>query len=111
PVEGTEDHSPIATVTAAGPWDHGMSAAIAARMERIARDVAAEWQLTLGARIATGRYSYVAPAGDDAILKVIPAEDDSADHQIDALLFWDGHGAVRVLRHDRQRRALLLERV
>src|SRR5207237_6956757 len=46
-----------------------------------------------------------------AILKVIPAEDESADHQLDALLFWDGDGAVRVLRHDRTRRALLLERV
>ena len=67
-----------------------MSAALAARMEHIARDVAAEWHLALGPRIAAGRYSYVAPAGDDAILKVVPPEDGSADQQIDALLFWNG---------------------
>ena len=67
--------------------------------------------LRLGPRIAAGRYSYVARAGDDAILKAIPPEDDSADQQVDALLFWNGDGAVRVLRHDRERRVLLLERV
>ena len=91
--------------------DHGMSAALAARMERIAREVAREWRLTLGPRIASGRYSYVAAAGEAAILKVIPPEDDSASQQAEVLEFWGGDGAVRLLRHDPTRRALLLERL
>lgn len=88
-----------------------MSEHVAARMEGIARDVAAEWGLPIGPRIAAGRYSYVAAAGADAILKIVPPEDDDADHIADALLFWNGRGAVRLLRHDPTRRALLLERV
>ena len=39
-----------------------------------------------------------------------PADDDEADEEPDALALWDGDGAVRLLRHDRARRALLLER-
>ena len=81
------------------------------RLEKIASEVAAEWGLELGPRIAAGRYSYVAPAGPDAILKVVPAEDTDADHIADALRFWSGDGAVRLLRHDATRRALLLERL
>ena len=37
-------------------------------------------------------------------------DDFEAEHEADALRFWDGHGAVRLLAHDPQRRALLLER-
>ncbi|HKC84089.1 MAG TPA: aminoglycoside phosphotransferase family protein [bacterium] len=91
--------------------DRGMSEALAARLERIAREVAAEWGLSLGPRMEAGRYSYVAPAGEAAILKVIPDEDESASQQADALSFWAGDGAVRLLRHDARRRALLLERL
>ena len=88
-----------------------MSPALAARTERTAREIAAEWDLRLGPRILAGRYSYVAPVGDDMILKVVPPEDDDADEIADALRLWDGHGAVRLLRYDAARRALLLERV
>jgi hypothetical protein len=56
------------------------------------------------------RYSYVAPAGDVAVLKVTPVEDDEADEEADALALWAGDGAVRLLRHDPARRALLLAR-
>jgi streptomycin 6-kinase len=98
-----------------GPWldrpPWGMSDDLVARMEMVAREVAAEWGLPLGPRITSGRFSYVAPAGDDAILKVLPPEDDDADHIAEALRFWDGDGAVRLLRHDPARRALLLERI
>jgi streptomycin 6-kinase len=79
-------------------------------LERVAREVAAEWELELGPRFALARYSYVAPAGEKAILKVTPPEDDESDEEADALALWDGDGAVRLLRHDRERRALLLER-
>jgi streptomycin 6-kinase len=81
------------------------------RLERTAEEVAAEWGVELGPRIEAGHYSYVAPAGRDAILKIVPVEDDDADHIAEALRFWDGKGAVRLLRHDPVRRALLLERI
>ncbi len=112
--EGQDDDAeppPPEAVTDEVLWDHGMSPALAARMERIAIEVAAEWGLRLGPRIASGRYSYVAPAGEDAILKVIPPEDESASQQAGALAFWAGDGAARLLRHDPARRALLLERL
>ena len=79
-------------------------------LARIAAEVAAEWGLELGAPFAFSNYSYVAPAGDDAVLKIVPAADDEASEEADALALWGGDGAVRLLRHDRARRALLLER-
>ena len=63
-----------------------------------------------GHRSPSRNYSYVAPAGGDAVLKVTPAEDDESDEEADALELWNGDGAVRLLRRDRARRALLLER-
>jgi streptomycin 6-kinase len=41
---------------------------------------------------------------------VTPPEDDEADEEADALAIWDGDGAARLLRADRARRALLVER-
>jgi len=76
----------------------------------IAADVAAEWEIELGTPFALSRYSYVAPAGEDAVLKVTPPEDDESDEEADALALWNGDGAVRLLRRDRGRRALLIER-
>jgi streptomycin 6-kinase len=55
-------------------------------------------------------YSYVAPAGEKAVLKVGLRDDDESLEEADALELWDGDGAVRLLRHDRRERALLLER-
>jgi len=81
----------------------------ARKLDDVARTVAHEWGLTLGARYPWARYSFAAPAGD-AVLKVSPPEDDEADHEADALAAWNGDGAVRLLRHDRARRAMLIER-
>ena len=81
-----------------------------AALERIAQEVAAQWGAELGARYELARYSYVAPAGDHAVLKVTPPEDDESDEEADALDLWDGDGAVRLLRRDQSRRALLVER-
>ena len=80
------------------------------RLARVAGDVAAEWALELGEPFALARYSYVAPAGEDAVLKVTPPEDDESDEEAEALRLWAGDGAVRLLRRDRERRALLVER-
>jgi streptomycin 6-kinase len=43
-------------------------------------------------------------------MKVTARADDEADEEPDALALWGGDGAVRLLRHDRARRALLLDR-
>jgi streptomycin 6-kinase len=71
--------------------------------------VAREWGLELGEPFALSHHSLVAPAGD-AVLKLVPPEDDESLEEADALELWDGEGAVGLLRHDRERRALLLER-
>jgi streptomycin 6-kinase len=80
------------------------------QLVRTAREVAAEWGLRLGEQYALALRSFVAPAGPHAVLKVTPPDDDESDEEADALALWDGVGAVRLLRHDRARRALLLER-
>jgi streptomycin 6-kinase len=87
-----------------------LSPADLAPLALVAREVAAEWGVELGEPFPLARYSYVAPAGDNAVLKVTPPEDDESDEEGDALEFWDGVGAVRLLRRDRPRRALLVER-
>lgn len=75
-----------------------------------AEEVAGAWGLTLGTPFALSRYSYVAPVGGDAVLKVAWAGDDESLDEGDALAVWDGNGAVRLLRADKGRRALLEER-
>jgi streptomycin 6-kinase len=44
------------------------------------------------------------------VLKVTPVEDDESDEEADALALWAGDGAVRLLRRDARRRAILVER-
>jgi streptomycin 6-kinase len=80
------------------------------RMEQRAAEVAAAWGVELGAPYALSRYSYVAPAGPDAVLKVTWDGDTESDHEADALELWAGDGAVRLLRRDPAHRALLAER-
>ena len=93
------------------PWTAGgLADRIRARLERTAREVVAEWNLELGPPFRAARYSYAAPAGGDTVLKIVPSEDDEADHEADALALWNGDGAVRLLRHDPARRAILIER-
>jgi streptomycin 6-kinase len=75
-----------------------------------AETVAAEWGLELGAPFAMSNYSSVAPVGEDAVLKVAWQGDDESLHEAEALDLWSGNGAVRLLRADASRRALLEER-
>jgi streptomycin 6-kinase len=90
------------------PW--GITPRVAARLRATALEVARDWGVPLGERLTAGRFSFVAFAGEDAVLKVVPVEDDEADHEADALRIQAGDGAVRLLRHDPRRRAMLLER-
>lgn len=78
---------------------------------RAAAEAAARaWGLELGEPFVLSRFSYVAPAGDDAVLKVAWEGDVESLHEPEALALWDGAGAVRLLRHDSERRVLLEER-
>lgn len=78
-------------------------------LQRVAEEVAAQWGVALGQPFALSRHSFVAPAGD-AVLKVTPRDDDESDEEVDALMFWDGDGAARLIRQDRGRRAMLMKR-
>jgi streptomycin 6-kinase len=76
------------------------------RIERLRR----RWGLDLGPPFEPGGVtSWVAPAGTDAVLKVVVPHRE-ADHEAAALRAWAGTGAVRLLDEDPGEHALLLER-
>lgn len=54
-------------------------------------------------------HSLVIPAGD-AVLKLNAPSHVEADQEADALAWWDGRGAVRLVARDDHRRAFLMER-
>jgi streptomycin 6-kinase len=77
-----------------------------ARIERLRR----RWSLDLGPPFEPGGVtSWVAPAGADAVLKVVVPHPE-ATHEPDALRAWAGEGAVRLLDDAPEEHALLLER-
>ncbi len=78
------------------------------------RDSCAQrWSLRLGPPFAYAFASLALPAdlpdGTRAVLK-LQYPDAESTHEATALGRWGGHGAVRLLAHDPQRRALLVER-
>ncbi len=74
-----------------------------------------EWELTPDGWPMHGYCSIVVPvrtsAGETAVLKVAFDVDEESEHEHLALRHWGGRGAVRLLRADPHRRALLLERL
>jgi len=78
------------------------------RTRAAAEAAARAWGLELGEPFSLSRYSFVAPAGENAVLKVAWEGDDESLHEAEALALWRGDGAVRLLRRDG--RALLEER-
>jgi streptomycin 6-kinase len=84
-----------------------------ARAPRLADEVAADWGLTLGEPYVPGFCGHVVRAttadGEPAVLKV-SFRDRETEQEADALDVWDGDGAVRLLRRDDERGAMLLER-
>jgi streptomycin 6-kinase len=82
-------------------------------LPKLVDECAQRWGLELGSPYEGGVGGWVAPAtqvdGTPVVLKVqFPHRE--AEHEADALRVWDGNGAVRLLDHDRERHALLLER-
>jgi streptomycin 6-kinase len=73
-----------------------------------------KWRLELGEPFDAPFSELVAPArlpdGTEAVLKVQLSWDTESEQEADALRFWDGRGAVRLLAHDPASRALLIER-
>jgi streptomycin 6-kinase len=79
-----------------------------ARLPRLIAECAEQWSLELEEPFDAA-YSLVVPAGD-LVLKLNPQGDPEPEHEGDALERWGGRGAVRLLAHDRERWALLIER-
>lgn len=84
-----------------------------ARLPGVVRELAERWELRLGAPFHGGSCSWAAPAtlpdGTAAVLKVTWPHRE-ADGEGPALRAWGGDGAVRLLRRDVERGALLIER-
>ena len=83
------------------------------RLPRLVAQCAETWSLELGEPFPCAHASLALPArlagGSEAVLKICLPHRES-EHEADALLRWNGNGAVRLLAHDRARDALLLER-
>jgi streptomycin 6-kinase len=76
-----------------------------------------EWELSIGQPLSGGTSAYVArvkTVGGDAVIKIAMPDPHNPHHvqeEIDTLLRANGHGYVRVLKFDDERRALLLEQL
>ena len=85
------------------------------RLPQLVAALLTEWELVPDGAATHGFVSLVlpvrTPAGEPAVLKVSFDGDDESEHEALALQTWHGHGAVRLLRADPRRRALLLERL
>jgi streptomycin 6-kinase len=85
------------------------------RLPALFESVVQDWGLAYDGPPRHGFASLVAPVrrpgGGPAVLKVTYDGDDESLHEGLALQRWNGRGAVKLLRADPQRRALLLERL
>ena len=71
-------------------------------------ELASAWGVALEDPIDTP-HSLVVPAGE-VVLKVNAPSHFEADHEADALAWWDGRGAVRLVAREDRQRAFLMER-
>jgi streptomycin 6-kinase len=85
------------------------------RLPRLYAEVVEEWELEPEGEPLHGYCSVVVPVrtagGAPAVVKVSFDGDLESEHEHLALQHWGGRGAVRLLRADPHRRALLLERL
>jgi streptomycin 6-kinase len=82
-------------------------------LPRLLAECTERWNLRLGRTFAGGYVSLPVaaelPDGTDVVLKIQFPHRES-EHEAAALELWDGDGAVRLLAHDAERHAVLLER-
>ncbi len=101
-------------VAAMAGRDAGWAAGVGALPARV-DGLLDEWNLGLDGSPMHGYCSLVLPVRTDAgaptALKVAYEGDEESDHEHLALQLWQGRGAVRLLRADPHRRAMLLERL
>ena len=85
------------------------------RLPRLATELVDEWELRRDGWAMHGYCSLVVPAltedHEAVVLKLAFDGDDESEHEALGLQHWHGEGAVRLLRADPHRRALLLERL
>jgi len=79
-----------------------------ADLPRLAAECAEQWGLELEEPLDTP-HSLVVPAGD-VVLKLNAPSHFEADHEAEALAWWNGTGAVRLVARDDERRAFVSER-
>ena len=74
----------------------------------------ARWHLRLGRPFPSAQVGYAVPAelrdGTPAVLKVNPKGERECAREAEALAVYDGRGAVRLLEHDPEENAFLVER-
>ena len=82
-----------------------------AMLPRTVAELADQWSLQLGPPYCDANVSYVAPAlrGTERVVLKVQWPHEECEHEAEALRVWDGDGAVRLLAHDADRHALLLE--
>jgi streptomycin 6-kinase len=89
-------------------------AAWLAGLPALAESMLTRWDLTLDGESMHGACALVLPVrranGEQAVLKISWPHEE-AEHEAVALSMWDGDGAVRLLAHDADAWALLLERL
>jgi streptomycin 6-kinase len=85
------------------------------RLPSLVADLLTEWQLSVDGAPLHGFCALVLPVRTDgaarAVLKIGFDGDEETRHEALALRHWNGRGAVRLLRADPRRRAMLLERI
>jgi streptomycin 6-kinase len=83
------------------------------RVPDLVNECVDEWGLRLGKPYDAGAAGYAVradlPDGTLAVLKLIYPHRE-AEYEAEALSFWDGDGAVRLLAYDEDRWAMLIER-
>jgi streptomycin 6-kinase len=83
-------------------------------LPRLAADLLDRWALRRDGAPSCGAIALVLPVvladGTPAVLKLQPIDDETVGEPI-ALRAWAGNGAVRLLRHDPESGAMLLERL
>lgn len=84
------------------------------RLPKLLSDLLEEWQLRMDGWMMHGFVALVVPvrtAGDSPAVLKVSFPEEATEHEHLALQHWAGRGAVRLLRADPKRSAMLLERL